>query len=770
MQPLITWILARPKRVLGIIALVTLGLCATFGNLRLAQLRTEEQLSKEDPVSLAYQKFTEEFGNDLDLLVIFQTEDGLFNAKNIDVVRNLTQDFEGLDKVARVLSLANAEYQWVDEDSFHSRMFLDTEAIPSDAAGFAQLQEAALAYEPFANRFLSADAKVAVFVVRPKPGMMTALEAHEQITQLLAEKYASLDVRMLGEAVGFAAFQKLLGKEATILTLVSLAFMGLLLFLCFRSLWGVLLPGAVTVLSIVLTIATYAVLGHTFSGMSMMVTAILLAVALADSIHYYGHFREKYLAYGDRVKANLETVKDVFKPCLFTSLTTALGFGSLVIATNLDLVYLAIHAAIGTMIAYVLTFTLMPAALVLLPPPSAPRTGQSRLIDRALEGIVQLNLRWGAPLAFGIVALSSILIAGLPRLAFDQDNLSMLPRDHSIIRDAAFLADRVGIGGTNLQLQVAGAENAIDNPAAMRAIDRLQAHLRTQPKVRKVTGLVDEMKISYRIIHGDLPEYHIVPTDEEDFRRLFYMLSDSADIRSILSADNAKTVINVAMDQTLMSEYDKVLNAAKDFVANDPEWPRDLTLSPQGMHALISAQYHALAKDQIEGFTLAFLLITVAMCFLFRSLKLGLLSMIPNLLPIFATLGFMGWAGIYVSGAMIVVINIALGLAVDDTIHFLYAYGKLKRHGEPFDHSLGRTLRAVGIPMIFTSVILMASFGSFTVSSMPMMFQIGTLLTLPIFTALAADLFVTPYLLRLIEPKPAAQTQSMNLEEVALEA
>lgn len=772
METTVKWIIKRPKRTLLMIGLITVGLCATLGNLKLAQLRTEEQLREEDPVSLRYQQFTEEFGNDLDMLVAFETEEGLFTHENLQTVRDLTHDLEQLENVARVMSLANSDFQWVTDDEFQSRMFLDSEYLPKDEAGLATLKEQALNYEPFANRFLSDDAKVAVFVVRPKPGMMTALEAHAEMTTLVDEKYAALEVRMLGESVGFAAFQKLLGREAGVLMLMSLLTMAVLLGLCFRSFWGVILPGTVTLLSIVLTVTTYSLMGHTFSGISMMVSAILLAVALADAIHYYGHYREKYFESEDKTEANLQTTRDIFVPCFFTTLTTSVGFGSLVIATNLDLVYLAIHAAIGAFIAFGLTFTLMPAALMILPGPKMPKEGKTRFIHRIINGVWTVNQRYALPAALGVVVIAGLAISGLTKLTFDQDNLSMLPQEHSIIEDADFLANRVGIGGTTLQLMVEGEADAIKSQQTMAAIDRLEEHIRKQERVRKVDGLVDEMKITYQVINGNQEGFYKVPDNEDDFARLFYMLSDSEDIRSILNFDASKTVINVSMDQSLMSEYDHVIEAAQVYVQTDPNWPEGLTVTPEGLHSMLSAQYHALTIDQKRGFSLALILITLGMTILFRSVKMGLLSMIPNIVPVLVTLGFMGWTNIYVSASMIVVINIALGLAVDDTIHFLYAYRKYGNQEREQGVVLRKTLAKVGIPLIFTTFILMISLGAFTVSSMPMMVQIGMLLSLPIFTALMTDFFLLPALLKWLHTEPATAnvTTTAPLKEVALEA
>jgi uncharacterized protein len=747
----------KGKVLLAILAL-TAAMCANFGKIRFAHLRSEEQLRKEDPAALQYKQFTDEFGNDLNLLVAVESGRGIFTSGNLQLLKSLTASLEKLGHVDKVTSLANANYQWSEGEAFNSRMFLDLEPFPETPAGIAELEKSARAYKPIGDHLLSPDGNTSVLVIKPKPTMMDALQAYQEIKGVLGALPAGngLKIRMVGEAVGFAEFNRLIGAESAKITLIMFILMAGLLWVCFRSFWGVAGTGILSILVIVVTMSTYPLLDHTFGGISLMLTAILLVISILDCIHFYTAYQEAYAESRDKGAALAASIKALALPCFFTSLTTVADFACIAVATNQDLVNLAFHSSFGALLAYLLTFSALPAILAYLPPPVPRKSRELPWIDSLLGTVAAWNRRFRYPLLAASLAVALCLGLGLRQLKADQDNTEMLPKGHALLQDIGFLADKVKVGWQTLPLVIEGQPGSINDPKALHAIDGLERHLRTLPLVVKVDGLVDEMMTTYQVVKGGASGDYRLPDDPGDVSRLYFMVDNSEGVRSILNHDGSKTIVNIQLDRGLMSQYDGIYRQVEEYVAKSGDWPSGLKVKPNGVFSMMSTQYHAIMADQRNSLLGGILCMAAILCLLFRSFKLGLIGLIPNVAPILLLLGFMGWSGIYLSGTLIVVANVAIALAVDDTVHFLFHYRRFrKEEGAEHDAAIASTFKEVGKANFFATFVLTMSMASFLISGIPMLRQTGLLFVVAILIAFLADLFFLPSLLFLARIKPA---------------
>ncbi|HET9062131.1 MAG TPA: MMPL family transporter, partial [Candidatus Binatia bacterium] len=299
----------------------------------------------------------------------------------------------------------------------------------------------------------------------------------------------------------------------------------------------------------------------------------------------------------------------------------------------------------------------------------------------------------------------------------------------------------------------AGSEDAIKDPAVLREIERVQAETdRHTDMVRKTYSIVDFLKDINKTFHDDDPEFHVIPESRELVAQylLLYEMSGGEEANDYVSADYSRARLEIRsplVDSARMASLVERLNA---YLAREPAVHAEASLT--GMGALWLKLMTYITESQIQGFAAAFVAIAVMMCVLFRSVKLGLLSMVPNLAPVFLTLGGMGRTGVPLDYVRLLIAPVAIGMAVDYTIHHVTRFRHEFARCGSYAEALRESFTDVGRSLIITSVVLVAGFSVFTFSVMDSMVAFGLLLSTTIVMALVADFLLMPVLLLVFKP------------------
>jgi predicted RND superfamily exporter protein len=387
------------------------------------------------------------------------------------------------------------------------------------------------------------------------------------------------------------------------------------------------------------------------------------------------------------------------------------------------------------------------------------------LLKRSLKGVAQFDIRY----RYIIVAVSLIVFCvaaiGIFRLRVDSNFLSEFSDKVQVKRETRYV-DEV-MGGTISYSYVfdAGKDDGILEPAVLREIEALQNKADTMGIVMKTYSVVDLLKDINMSFHDEDPAYYILPETANQTAQylLVYEMSGGDELENYITPNYSKANLEIRTTMADASEIKELVAELDRFLAARPS--AALVPAMTGIGALWFRLIDYIADSQIQGFLLAFCVIAVMMCLLFSSVRVGLLSMIPNLAPVVITLGAMGWAGIPLDYVKLMIGCIAIGIAVDDTIHLVARYQHAFRQHGDYEEALRRSLSHVGRALFITSIVLVSGFLVFLNSLMDSLAQFGVLVASTISVALLTDFLLMPSLILVFkpfEPKPAAEGEAIH--------
>ncbi|MCR9096977.1 MAG: MMPL family transporter [bacterium] len=554
-------------------------------------------------------------------------------------------------------------------------------------------------------------------------------------------------------------------------------------------------PLVVVQLSVIATVAFMALVGWDISLGFSGTPTLLTAIGVAHSVHVLSEFKTNLAEGRARRTALVETMGLVGMPCLLTSVTTAVGFASMSFVPIKSLAQGGVTDAVGVLLTFVFSMTLLMSLLSIdwlegfrwiaakvrgREATSEPVVGAvdasakgGDWIKSALDSVASLNIaHTNRLLAIFAVFLVTCLI-GATRIEVDSNYLKDFWPTSWMYVNTVKVDTEMG-GTTNVvYLFDAGEDDAIKEPAVLREIDRLQQSANQEDwLVTKTYSIVDIVKDLNQAFHGDDPAYYAIPETREEVAQylLLYESSGGEEAEEYVTSDyrRANVELRLKMDRTAaMQELIRGLDAELE----DPPL-EETTVSLTGIGALWLILMDYIVSSQIQGLTLAFSVITLFMVLLFRSFKIGLISMVPNLAPVLLALGAMGWSGISLDYNKATIAAIALGISVDDTIHLMTRFHHEFGIHQNYRKALREALGDVGRALVITSIALVLGFLAMSFSELRSQAFYGLLLASALVTALIADFFFMPALVLRFEPfgpegQGAGSARTEELREAA---
>lgn len=579
-------------------------------------------------------------------------------------------------------------------------------------------------------------------------------------------------------------FQRLNQKDQFLLLPAIMIAVMITLMVIFRTPSGVILPLVVPLMALGWIRGMMAMMGLDDNILGGMLPPLMIAVGIADSVHYYSEYRHFLPKLGKR-EAVIASVAQVLRPCFFTSLTTAVGFASLMTSSLQPMAQVGMMAALGVTFAFMLSTMALPLALDFMresPPefierwlkrfrfgkvrPKDNLTGFSLLMDR-LTAWTQRYPRAILTVAAICVAISCV---GIYHVNPETNDLEMMRTDNPK-RQAldTIAANMAGVAPIELIFDT-HRKQGVKDPAFLQRLDTFQKFVHAQKEVRQVTSVVDFIK-EFRgvFMGGDAADYRVPKSRRVVGQLLGQMEGDQQTLGSYTDFNyryarlTAKTgVMGSAAVEALMDRlhhklktlgFDHRTARFVDHVKEKPEADKSpVAYTLTGMLSLFVRMETYLLNSLIRSFSIALVVICLLMMIQLRSWKLGLLSMIPNLFPIFIYLGVMGAAGINLDIGTAMIAAVAIGLCVDDTIHFMERHARKFREGKDYSTATHETLREAGLPIFITSVILFMGFMTFVFGSFVPTIHFGVLTSITIVAALFGDLVILPVLIEVLKP------------------
>ena len=743
----------------------------------------ENYFDQDDPAYSAYNQYREDFGSDETSYILYEAPEYAHGPWDLEVMRKIQRLTAALEEevpfVKEVTSLSNVEFMEPVEGGIE--VFELLEEFPGDQEALLEIRRKVLAKPLYVGGLASEDGQHAAVIIEMEKSSVDPVEeirldpdggdgldnlypqvTNDKIEEILARpEYGGIEFYHTGDVPINGVLNTIIETEAAKRGLIALVVItGTLLFF-FRRPIGVVGPMAVVALSIAVSVGTIGLLGWNTDLIFGMLPSLLIAVGVADAVHIVSEFRAYHAELGDRREAVRRTLYLVGTPCLLTSLTTAAGLGAMSIAPIKTLSHFAVYSAVGVLAAFLLSVTLLMVFLSF--GRRQPRRAYSerekiqakggRRFEQALLSVANLSLRHRRAILACSAAIFVFSLLGMLRLKVDSNFMADFAEDLPV-RVATEYADEV-MGGTNsfVYLFDAGEPDGIKEPAVLREIERLQAEGDEQVEVVKKTySIVDLLKDINQTFHDGDPGYHKLPETRELVAQylLVYEMSGGEELEDYLSSDYARATLELRCKWTDSTRIAAMTEEMDAYLAANPL--EAAAISSTGIGALWVQLMDYITYSGIRAFLAAFAVIAVLLCLLFRSVETGLLSMIPNLSPAILTLGVMGWLDISLDYTTLLVAPVALGIAVDDTMHLVTRYRhEFLRCGD-YAEALRAAMRDVGRALFITSVVLVLGFLTAIFSSLDSQANFGVLLATTIVVALVANFLLMPALILTFEP------------------
>ena len=714
--------------------------------------------SEDNPQMLAFEALEADFNKQDNLTFLLLSDGGVFTEKALVLIRSLTDDAWKLPYARRVDSITNFPRTISENDELISDDLVGAEFVFNERS-IEVVRKYALE-DVVASRFISVDEKVAVITVSlnlPDDDLDATSKLVGEARKLVAEKYGAesgIDVKLIGTAIINMALQEAVERDLGFLIPVSyLVIFGVMYFLL-RVVSGVFITIGVITLSNFVVLGAFVWSGGILTPGVSTVPNMVMIIAVADCMHllvsYYQYLRqfEKREALERALSINL-------KPMFITSVTTAIGLLCLNFSESPPYRDLGNMVAFGAIVAFLLTITFVPACLMLLPVPKNIQVGGP---PKSHEKVMLSLGGWVSDNSYKLAGVSLILVLALasqlPKNDLS-DNWETYYDETFPVKQALLVQENQLYGSRFIDYKVlSGEEGGIYSPRYMSDLDSLAAWLRKQPKVGSVTAFSDQVKKIHQTLHENNPSYFSIPGNRELLSQsvLLYEMSLPFGMGTEEQVDLGKASTRLSVQLHSM-ESDEFIQFDKKVT----EWVRQNTnhlhLSEgTGLDIVFANISQRNLESLILGTAIALVLISLILIFLLKSVRLGLISLVPNLVPAAMAYGVWGmWIGrvdLAVSG----VATMSLGLVVDDTVHFLSKYQHAKNTlDKDVYESIRYAFQTVGSAMLITSVVLALGFGLLYGSHFSPTWSLGALLSLTVVFALVVDFLLLPGLLVLFD-------------------
>ena len=707
------------------------------------------------------------FGSDETMVVAVSTDD-VFTHDSLARIERIAAGIEKLDGVHHVVAITNVANVRGSEDGIDIRPFV--KEVPTDPAALAELRRQALDNPLYAGNLVSLDGRIAAIVVQflnISDRVFIEKGLDEKVLRIARDEAGAAQVWITGGPhLRIAQARYLERNLERIFPLILLA-LALVLAISFRRLRGVVLPLLSVLLAVVWTLGLIGWLGRPLTLVTFFVPVMLLILGVAYSVHviseYYDMLRaDASLGPRDAVEHSL---RDVWLAGLLAALTTAAGFLSNVISPLAAIVEFGWIMVAGVDATLISAFTLTPALLAVMRRPrrlaASEQVSEHDRLGRLISRLAAFDLRnWRAIFVFwGVVTVFACLAA--TRLVVGSDGIRSLPEASEERRD--FEAVNTYLGGANgFQVVVeANDEATFKQPENLRALESLQRWLDAQPEVGGTRGLVDFVKLLNRAFHADDRTQLAVPDSERLTGQLLF-LGASDELEGYIDARYKLTNIQV---RTTIIGSDEVSALVARIEARMTELPAHLQGRVTGNQILMAGVVNSLITNELQSVLFALVLIYALLSVVFVSWTRGIRALIPNLIPVAVYFGALGVTGIPLNLTTALIAPMALGVAIDDTIHYFLRFNSEAKRLANEERATVSVLHSAGKPALFSTLSLVAGFLMLCTSDLLSYQQFGGLGAFTLAFGLLVEMTLTPALCSGLRIVTLWDTLSLDLGE-----
>ena len=748
-----------------VVALTLLWVFAAASGARFLTFSNDYRVffSAENPQLLAFEELQNTYSKADNALFVLTPSDGnVFTPEFLSVVEALTEAAWQMPYSNRVDSITNYQHTRAENDDLVVENLVE-DAGSLTAEDLVRVRKIALNEPALVQRLVSPQGHVAgvnVTVQVPDNDLQKAVPEIVSFARGLvaeiAEKHPDIEFRLSGIVMMNNAFPEA-GKQ-DVQTLVPLMFVLIVLLVgvSLKLVSGTLVTLLVIAFSIISALGITGSIGIGLSPPAMSAPTVIMTIAVAHCVHLLSNFMQAYYKIGDKRQAMVESLRINMQPVFITSLTTMIGFLSMNFSDAPPFRDLGNIVAIGVATGFVLSVTFLPALMMILPVKRPTRASRGWGV---MNHIAEFVIRHRNPLMYGMIVTAVVLVAMIPRNELNDEFVKYFDESVSFRADTDYTTENLtGLYQISYSLG-AGESGGISNPAYLEKLEEFAQWYRQQPEVMHVGVFTDIMKRVNRNMHGDDDAWYRIP-EQRDLAAQYLLLYEMSlpyglDLNNQINVDKSATRMNVSLESLSTTELLALEDRAQAWLQeNAPPSMQVSGASPAIMFAHIGYRN---IRSMLTGTTVALVLISLILIVVLRSVKIGLVSLVPNLIPAMMAFGlwaiFVGQVGL----ALSVVVGMTLGIVVDDTVHFLSKYLRARREqGLSSEDAVRYTFSTVGMALWVTTLALVVGFLVLSLSAFELNSSMGLMTAITISIALLADFLLLPPLLMKLEEKKHA--------------
>ncbi|MBC7934636.1 MAG: MMPL family transporter [Rhizobacter sp.] len=755
----------KNRMLLLILLIISTGVMGYFASKIKLSYEFARAIPTDNPKYKDYQDFKAIFGDDGNTMVIGIVQKELFTLKNFEAYRKLNADLKRVRAVEDVVSVPgaiNLQKDSVGERLQAVRIFRDSLStqieLDSAAAVFFNL--------PFYNGLMyNATSNAYLMAVRINREILNSKERSGVIHNIttLTDEYAknnNVSVHLSGLPLIRTVVSDRIEGEMKIFLIGSLLISVLILLIFFRSISTTLLSMAVVIIGVVWSVGLMQLMGYKISLLTALIPSLVVVIGIPNCIYFINKYHTSYLQSGNKDQSLIDMVSKMGVVTLFCNITAAIGFAVFALTRSAILKEFGAVAGISIMLIFVVSFILLPAVLSLLP---VPKERQLKYLhSKWVHALLARLEHWVFNYRKQIIAVTTLLVlvsvAGIFRLQTLARIVDDLPKEDIIYKDLKFFENNFkGV----MPLEIVVDTKKRRGLSGMRAltvygkVDSLAQFIALQPNMNRPLTVAEGLKFAKQgFYEGDSVNYALPNTFDGAFVGEYLRPKKEGRpdnnftkmLRSFVDTASQRTRLSVNMADVGTQQLPLILDTIQKRASQLFDSSYKVTLTGTSITFLEGS--HFIINGLKESIFWAFLLIAVCMLYLFRSFRILICSLIPNLVPLVITAGVMGWAGVPLKPSTVLIFSVALGIAVDITIRFLVNYKQvLPANNNDVAASVQQTIRQTGLSIIYTSLVLIAGFVIFCASSFGGTFALGWLTSLTLVVATVTNLVLLPTLL-----------------------
>ena len=745
MEKLLNKLLKMPYIVLAISIIIS-GL---FFMKMKENSRMETNLDKympHDHPAFVYSDKAEEWFNIKDgIIIAVENKDGIYNKETLDIIKALTKRFQKMKEIekADVTSLYTADNivgtkEGMDVKAFYKR-------TPKTKEKFEELRQKVKTNEMVYGRLVSTDETVSIIVAAINDDVFTQ-DFYNHILETADEfKTDNVTLHVAGRPIIEGTMALLGPADMKKMVPIVLLVIVLVLYVTLRSIKSTILTILVVLFSTLWAFGLMAVVNIPIYAVSTMIPVMLIAIGVADGIHLYSHLQLYIIKnpMAEKKEAVMDMLKHMWSPVIMTSVTTAVGFVSLLTSQVYPIKYFGLFTAFGVIAAMIFSLTLIPAGIMIFGLPKV-RAGKKKKHDETFAfNFAEKVIKYRVTSMLVTVAIIIFSIIGITKVWINSSFLDKFEKDSDIVLTDQFINSHFG-GTSTINLILDSKEkNAFKNPEVLRLVDKMQQDVVENLELAGNTfTLTDYIKRMNKVMHADDEAYNIIPDNTDliaQYLLLYEMSGDPENLWKVVDYDYAKLNVNFQIKSDNSKAINSVISEIKTFEDDFAKLGVKMNYAGSGYKALIFTDL--ILEGQIMSLILSLVIVIILLGIMFKNIKLGLIGSVPIVITAILSFGIMGWFDIALNTTTALLSSIAIGIGIDYAVHFIEQYKSNSSSGDKL-LTAQRTMAHSGRAILFNAIVVIAGFLVLLFSVFPPNRELGTLVSLNMFLSFVGTITI----------------------------